>query len=201
MQKIKIGLVDDHKIVLDGLLALLQNNDATTVLALVLEHKIDLLVTDIMMPELSGRQLAALIKDHCPEVKILALSISCDADMIQEMIQESSISGYALKNISKEDFLHGIEVIANGGVYFSKEVLEELQRTSSKDNKAHDVWLTDREIEIIKLIEQEKNNKQIASELYISERTVETHRKNIFRKTGTSSALGIVKYAYEHKLI
>ena len=76
-----------------------------------------------------------------------------------------------------------------------------MSRASDIKKKNEEAHLTAREIEIIKLIEKELSNKQIAEKLFLSERTVETHRKNIFRKTNTSSVIGLVKYAYEHKLI
>ena len=80
-------------------------------------------------------------------------------------------------------------------------MLDELQRRSKRKKQKEEAHLTGREIEIIRLIEKEYNNKQIAGTLFISERTVETHRKNIFRKSGTNSVIGLVKYAYEHRLI
>jgi DNA-binding NarL/FixJ family response regulator len=80
-------------------------------------------------------------------------------------------------------------------------VLEEMNRFSQRKKQKENARLTEREIEIIRLIEKEYNNKQIANTLFISERTVETHRKNIFRKLDTGSVIGLVKYAYEHKLI
>jgi DNA-binding NarL/FixJ family response regulator len=80
-------------------------------------------------------------------------------------------------------------------------VIEELQKVSNRKKENEEAHLTDREIEIIRLIEKEYSNKQIAETLFISERTVETHRKNIFRKTNTNSVIGLVKYAYEHRLI
>ena len=91
--------------------------------------------------------------------------------------------------------------IAAGGIYFSEEVLKELEKQSHIKKETEEAQLTQREIEIVRLIEKEMGNKEIAEALFISERTVETHRKNIFRKTQTNSVIGLVKYAYEHKLI
>lgn len=209
--KVRIGLVDDHQIVLDGLLALLHDiehveiafatTDATKVLALLQVQIIDLLVTDLMMPVLSGAALAKAVRKAFPEIKILALSMNDDGELASDMVADSEIEGYALKNISKEDLLNAIEGIANGGIYFSDEILDAMDKVSTRRKNIEAAKLTTREIEIIKLIEKEFNNKQIAEALFISERTVESHRKNIFRKTQTSSALGVVKYAYEHKLI
>ncbi len=127
--------------------------------------------------------------------------MSGQGDLVNEMINDADISGYVLKNVGKQELVKALEKIAAGGIYFSEEVIQELQRSSEKKKQIEDAHLTDREIEIVRLIEKEYNNKQIAEELFISERTVETHRKNIFRKTGTNSVIGLVKYAYEHKLI
>ena len=127
--------------------------------------------------------------------------MSGQGDLVNEMIEDADISGYVLKNIGKQELITALEKIASGGIYFSDEVLDELKRTSDRKKQNEEAHLTGREVEITRLIEKEYNNKQIAVTLYISERTVETHRKNIFRKTNTNSVIGLVKYAYEHKLI
>jgi two-component system, NarL family, nitrate/nitrite response regulator NarL len=210
-RKIVLGLVDDHQIVIDGLLSLIQGHEqfsfafATTEPATVIDRieksPVDILLTDVMMPVLPGNQLAKLVKHKFPAVKILALSMSGQGDLVNEMINDADISGYVLKNIGKEELILALEKIAAGGIYFSEEVITELQRASIRKKQKEEAHLTARETEIIRLIEKEYNNKQIAEALFISERTVETHRKNIFRKTNTNSVIGLVKYAYEHKLI
>ena len=210
-EKITLGLVDDHQIVIDGLTSLLKGHDnfkfafattdSTEVVDRLTDTPIDVLLTDVMMPKLPGNQLAKQVKDKYPGVKILALSMSGQGDLVSEMIENADISGYVLKNIGKQELVKAIEKIAGGGIYFSEEVIDELQRSSNRKKQNAEAHLTDREIEIIRLIEKEYNNKQIAETLFISERTVETHRKNIFRKTNTNSVIGLVKYAYEHKLI
>lgn len=211
MKKISLALVDDHQIVIDGLMSLLKGHDtfrfafATTNPAEVIqrmeETPVDILLTDVMMPQLPGNQLAKQVKEKFPNTKILALSMSGQGDLVNEMINDADISGYVLKNIGKQDLTKALEKIAGGGIYFSDEVIDELQKASQRKKQKEDAHLTGREIEIIRLIEKEYNNKQIAEALFISERTVETHRKNIFRKTNTNSVIGLVKYAYEHKLI
>lgn len=209
--KIRIAIVDDHQIVIDGITSLLENNHNISIVAtatsgldmlqIMQSAKVDILLTDIMMPAINGQDLAKKVKEHFPEIKILALSMSGQGYIVNKMIEDADISGYILKNIGKEELLHAIEKIYNGGVYFSEEVLNELQHFTSLQNENEMVHLTVREIDIIKLIEKEFSNKEIANQLFISERTVETHRKNIFRKTGTGSVIGLIKYAYEHKLI
>lgn len=209
--KIILALVDDHQIVIDGLLSLLKGNDkfsfafATTypgeVLKKLAEQPVDILLTDIMMPGMPGNLLAKQVKEKFPATQILALSMNGSAELVNEMINEANISGYVLKNIGKQELVEALEKIANGGIYFSEEVLTGLQKKLPEKKVNSAAHITDREMEIIRLIEKEYNNKQIAEALFISERTVETHRKNIFRKTNTGSVIGLVKYAYEHKLI
>ena len=210
-EKITLALVDDHRIVIDGLISMLKGHNtfqfafATTdpreVIEKLHEQPVDVLLTDVMMPGLNGSMLAKNVRESFPNIKILALSMSGEGDVINEMINDADISGYVLKNIGKQELIRAIEKIASGNVYFSEDVIEELKRTSMRRKQNEDAHLTDREVEIIRLIEKEYNNRQIAEALFISERTVETHRKNIFRKTNTNSVIGLVKYAYEHKLV
>jgi two-component system, NarL family, nitrate/nitrite response regulator NarL len=209
--KISLGIVDDHQIVIDGLLSLLKDEPgfkfvfATTSSKEVLDKlksmPVDILLTDVMMPELPGNVLAREVKKTFPAIKILALSMNGEGSLVNEMINDADISGYVLKNIGKKELVKAIEKVANGGIYFSDEVIEELQKVANRKKENEQAHLTDREMEIIRLIEKEYSNKQIAEALFISERTVETHRKNIFRKTNTNSVIGLVKYAYEHRLI
>ena len=209
--KIRLGIVDDHQIVIDGLKSLLHGHDQFEVLiectqplemmGLIGKKHIDILLTDVMMPGMNGAELARAVHQKFPDIKILALSMSGQGDLVNQMIEDADISGYVLKNIGKKELIKALEKISGGGIYFSEEVLEEMTRASEKKKENEEVNLTAREIEIIRLIEKEMSNKQIAEQLFLSERTVETHRKNIFRKTHTASVIGLVKYAYEHKLI
>ena len=207
----KLAIVDDHQIVIDGLRSLLKGHkeyeiilESTRPEQLVQElrqHQPDLLLTDVMMPTLSGVDLARQVKKEFPQIKIIALSMNGEGSLVNQMIEESDISGYLLKNIGQTEFLKALEKVAAGGIYFSDEVLQEMLKASERKKETEESHLTNREIEIVRLIEKEYSNKQIAEELFLSERTVETHRKNIFRKTKTNSVIGLIKYAYEHKLI
>ena len=208
---INIAIVDDHQIVIDGIKSLLEDQPGFRIVActtspqhmleLLNSQPVDILLTDIMMPEMNGQELAKKVRKQFPGIKILALSMSGQGDIVSEMINDADIAGYVLKNIGKEELTTAIEKIAAGGIYFSDQVLDELDRFSNSRKEKEEAHLTQREVEIIGLIEKEMSNKEIADTLFISERTVETHRKNIFRKTKTNSVIGLVKYAYEHKLI
>jgi len=210
-KKITLAIVDDHQIVIDGLKSLLHGHDQFEVLiectqpmdmiSLLEKRSVDILLTDVMMPGLNGAELSKLVHQKFPAIKILALSMSGQGDLVNQMIDDADISGYVLKNIGKQELIKALEKISAGGIYFSEEVLHEMTRATEMKKENAEVHLTAREVEIIQLIEKELSNKQIAEKLFLSERTVETHRKNIFRKTNTASVIGLVKYAYEHKLI
>ena len=209
--KIYLAIADDHQIVIDGLKSLLQGYDHFEVVlectqpqlmpSLLEKTKVDILLTDVMMPVMNGAELSKAVHRQFPGIKILALSMSGQGDLVNQMIEDADIAGYVLKNIGKQELITALEKIYNGGIYFSDEVLNEMTKASERKKESEEAHLTTREIEIIKLIEKEHNNKQIAETLFLSERTVETHRKNIFRKTKTSGVIGLIKYAYEHKLV
>jgi two-component system, NarL family, nitrate/nitrite response regulator NarL len=208
---LRIAIVDDHQIVIDGLQLLLEDktrfkivstaNSGAQMLKQLKTEDVDILLTDVMMPGMNGYELAKEVKKKYPQLKILTLSMSGQAALVTQMVEDADINGYVLKNIGKQELITAIEKIAAGGTYFSQDVLDELTKQSVIKQENEEVHLTEREIGIIRCIEKEMSNKEIAETLFISERTVETHRKNIFRKTKAGSVVGLIKYAYEHKLI
>lgn len=207
-QKVRVFIVDDHQMVVDGIQSLLANhseivisgqtNHPLKVLALLSENPTDILITDVQMPDMNGIELTQQVKQAFPQIKVICISMHSDRFVISEMIK-SGISAFILKNMGKEELITAITQVANGKNYFSEDITKEMMNSFS--DKKSEGRLTQREIEIIKLIEKELSNKQIADKLFISERTVETHRKNIFRKTATQNVVGLIKYAYSHQLI
>lgn len=209
--KIKIAIVDDHQIIIDGLVALLNKhpllnilvtaNDGKQMLELLKTNDVDILLTDVMMPGMNGMQLAKAVKERFPAIKIIALSMSGQGDIVEEMINDADIAGYILKQTNAEELANAIIKINNGGIYFQAEVLAQLTIQANIKKNIADAHITQREKQLIVLIEKEFTNRDIASKLCISIHTVETHRKNIFKKTGTNNILSLVKWAYEHKIL
>jgi two-component system, NarL family, nitrate/nitrite response regulator NarL len=168
MNRIKLAIIDDHQIVIDGLLSLLEGHpsfevvctttDPGELLQLLDAGSVDILLTDVMMPAMNGAELARLVRQKFPSVKILALSMSGQGDVVNAMIEDADIAGYVLKNIGKQELLKALEKIAAGGIYFSEEVLQEMTRASQRKKENDEIHLTEREIEIIKLIEKEYSN-------------------------------------------
>lgn len=205
----KLFIVDDHQIVVEGLRSLLNDEPEYTIVGscnrplevedMLAACDVDILLTDINMPEMTGVELTRVIKRRFPKIKILALSMFGDRQIIKEMI-DAGISGYILKNTGKAELMEALHKIANGQSFFCEEVTNEMMKALKSEDSLGG-HLTNREVEIIRLIEKELSNKKIADLLFISERTVETHRKNIFRKSGTQSVVGLLKFAYDRKLI
>ena len=208
---IRLAIADDHQIVIDGLCAALKNFPFLSVVAThtngiaLLEslkiNPVDILLTDVMMPGISGLELAVAVRKNFPGVKIIALSMSGSGLLVEEMIQKAAIEGYLLKHCGIEELTKAIQNVFQGEHYFQETVLDELSKYNLLKGEITAVRLTSREKEIIALMEKDCGNKQIADSLFISVRTVETHRKNIFRKTGTNNLLSLVKWAYERKIL
>ncbi len=209
---IHLGILDDHQIVIDGLKLLLQNdskfeitaeaNSAEEMLELLRQKKIDVLLTDITMPHgMSGYDLSLLIKKQMPHIKILALSMSEEGSTITKMIEKAQIDGYIPKAAGQKELLTAIDQIAQGGKYFSADILQQYELYKTIRNENEEINLTLRELQIIECIIKHYSNKQIADELFISGRTVETHRKNIYRKTNTKGEASLIQFVREHKLI
>jgi DNA-binding NarL/FixJ family response regulator len=148
-----------------------------------------------------GYEVALQIKKEFPDIKVVALSMNGDGLLVVQMIENAGILGYLLKTTDKKELVLALETFSQGEPYFSKEILSELQtyKKIKKENEA--IHLTSREIDIIKCIAEDLTNKQIAEKLFISECTVETYRKNIYRKTNMHSAIGLIEFAKKRKII
>jgi two-component system, NarL family, nitrate/nitrite response regulator NarL len=207
-ESLKILLVDDHIMLLEGINNLLEHQSGIKVVAkasggdhaiqLLKEISVDLIITDLHMPGMDGVALFSYVKHNHPLVKTIVLSMHDEVHIVKELLR-SGVHGYVLKKDTHTELLKAIQEVRNNKIYVSSEVnkvlVEDLQNDGEKP------LLTTRELEIVRLIVKEFSNKQIADQLFISERTVETHRKNILRKTRVGSVVGLIKYAYANKLV
>ena len=208
IETMKIVLVDDHSILLDGLKKLIQEDDMLTVLDAVDnlpdairsidKHKPDLVITDYNLGEHDGLSLVQKVKRILPNTKFIVLSMHDESHLVKEILKEG-IHGYVLKKDTKDELLEAIYAVRAGKMFLSNDINSMLVKSLYEPDEGK--LLTSREREILQLIAKEYSNKDIAEELFISERTVETHRKNIFRKTKTNSIVGLIKFAYANNLI
>jgi len=205
MKKHSVLLVDDHRILLEGVKSLIQSPFEVKATAasgreaidLLKNQEFDVLVTDYQMPELTGLELVKVARAAQPDIKIIVLSMHDDPSLVKELLR-SGVLGYILKKDTHKNLTDALAKVIEGKRFLSDEIAELLINNSEEEDKG---VLTTREEEILKLITKEFSSRQIAEILFISERTVETHRKNILKKTGATNLVGLVKYAYANKLM
>ena len=203
-----VFLVDDHAILLDGLTNLLDKEDdlkiigtatnAEDALIYLKDNKVDLLITDQNLPGMDGLELIKQTRSLYPQIKVIMLSMHDESDIIRSVLSEG-VDGYVLKKDSHFELKLAIQSVFQNEVYLSKELNKIL--ISALDQNVEKIILTEREKEILIMITNDLSTKEIAEKLHISSRTVESHRKNLLRKTGSNSVVGLVNYAYKTKLI
>jgi DNA-binding NarL/FixJ family response regulator len=221
MDQTRVLLVDDHQLIIDGLRGFIETNAAYVVvgeantgteairLASVLNPHVILM--DIEMPEMSGIQACLEIKKINPAVKIIIVSMHNEKQLIKKLIDQGA-DGYLLKNSQQSEVMEAIEKVLKNQSYFSQEVtLSLLDKSPTKNNDAagtgrdlslqHISQLTEREIEILKLVAQGMTNKEIGDTLSISHRTVDTHRTNLMKKLDVTNVAGLIRFAFKQGLI
>lgn len=209
MTAIKVLLADDHQVIREGLRMLLNAQDGVEVIGeadsgrkiIALLQKIvpDVIVMDVSMPELNGIDATARIRKDYPSVKILALSMHTDRRFIEGMLKAGA-SGYLVKDCAATELVSAIELITTGDIYLSPRIAGKIVKRylihSQISTKATGgETLTSREREILQLIAEGNDSKQIAFELCLSPKTVETHRRNIMEKLNIHNVAKLTKFA------
>jgi len=218
MSKIKVLLADDHKIIRIGLRGILEREEdmevvgeaesGSEVLDMLQQTVTDVVLMDIDMGRSNGTETTRKVRAMFPDVRVLALTMHEEAEHIIYML-EAGASGYLLKNVGRDELLSAIRTVVQGNSYFShtvsatllKAITDLKSKPSSTAKQASGSPLSDREIEVLKLIAQEHSNGEIAEKLFISIRTVDTHRRNILEKLQVKNTAGLVKYAIEKAII
>ncbi|ANH80787.1 DNA-binding response regulator [Niabella ginsenosidivorans] len=207
-QQLTIAIVDDHPIVIEGLKNLLASEKYFMIISFTTGRELqaylksgiaDVILLDIVLPDINGLELCKDIKKKRPETVILAISNQTERSMIVQMLQNGA-SGYLLKNASADELLDCIERGMKGEPALCNGARAIMSRPSPND------WegipsLTKREKEILKLIADGFSSTDIADKLFLSQLTVETHRKNIIQKFQTNNMFSVIKLAMEHKMI
>jgi DNA-binding NarL/FixJ family response regulator len=211
---IRIVIADDHKIFRDGFKLLVKNQsklelvgeagDGRELLYIVAKEQPDVVITDIQMPIMDGIEVCKQIRKTYPHMQVIALSMFNDDNLIVDML-EAGAKGYLLKNTNREELLTAVTIVYEGSTYYCTATSNKLARliAESKFNpgRTHTpIKISAREKEIIQLICEQNSNKEIASKLGLSIRTVESHREKIQEKLNVKNSVGIVVYAIRHKL-
>ncbi|HET8859720.1 response regulator transcription factor [Marivirga sp.] len=210
---IKVLLVDDHRLIRDGIRFYLekQGDDISIAgeasdgkQALIFLEKnpeaVDIMLTDISMPEMNGVELATEVNKKFPTIKIIALTMIKDSQYVKQMLQAGA-SGYLLKNAREKDIVDAVKAVYAGETYYAQEATKAIMDFMSKKKQDSDVIaISKREKEVLRLIIDELSNQEIADKLFISIRTVEAHKRNLMEKTGSKTLAGLVKYAINNFL-
>ncbi|MFA8298562.1 MAG: response regulator [Hyphomicrobiales bacterium] len=202
-----IVIADDHKMFLDGLTSILEKEKQLNIifqadsglkaLNYIKAHKsekIDLIITDISMPEKDGIEVNRYIKEHQSHIKTLILSMHQDAKRIGQLINDNA-DGYILKNAEKYELLNAIFTILKGEKYYSKEVQNVYSKHLFEQKEVEQTYLTQREIDVVTLIAKEYTTQEIADNLFLSKHTIESYRKNLMIKLNVKNMVGLTKYA------
>lgn len=203
-------VVDDHHLFRSGIVALLSGSPTIQVVGeasdgygaidLLKEKKVDIAILDLEMPGMNGMETCKKIQLINSDIAILILSWHCNETQLSSLL-ELGAKGFLAKDCTKEELRTAIDVMAQGGSYFSQPLGEIILKLKGKRNdtslsKERQI-LTEREQEVLECIANEYTNKEIAGQLFISQRTVETHRRNLIQKLKVKNTVGLVKYYFQ----
>jgi len=213
---IKVILSDDHKLFRDGIKSLLRSendiqviaevSDGDEVIKIIKDNIPDIVITDISMPRMNGIELTRMLSEKYPSVHVLIISMHLNESYILESVK-SGARGYLPKDSNPQELIKAIRIIHAGGTYFNQEITGIAMSGFAEKSKQNDKkkqlleHLTEREIEIIRLVAEGMMNKEISDYLSISIRTVDNHKSNILRKLNLKTSIDIVKYAIKHEII
>ena len=202
---IRIAIAEDHQSLIDGIRLLLEHeddieiigtaNDGEQLLDLVRLKRPDVVITDIRMPKMDGITATKLIKKELPYTKVLGFTMFDQEEAVAQML-DAGASGYLLKNSALKEVLKAVRAVYSGNTYFDTNIV--IHSESDTNKKAKGI-LTNRQVEILSLIAQGKTSREIADELFIGFRTVDTHRKNMIRILGLQGKGELMRYAIEKK--
>ncbi len=211
VEKKSVVICEDHAIVYTGLKLLLDQSDnfeltghaktGEELLPLLRETIPDILILDLNLPDIDGFSLLHEVRKINKRILVIILTMYQDAHLIQKA-QDEGANAYLLKNASNDELLHALKNLESDGFYLSRELnQEEMNKDLFKDEFTQKMKLTKREIEIIRLLSMGKTSHQASTVLSISPHTVDTHRKNIFRKLKINNIADLVRFAHDTKII
>lgn len=211
----KIIIADDHQLVAEGLKAIVEQNENNRVISmasngaeLLKQLEIvqpDLILLDIDMPVMNGMEALPLIKKKYPEVKVIVLTMHEEKSLVKKFTSLGA-QGFVVKSTDQDELLMAINRVIYGGQYFSSSltlnmIAQGMSPATNSDFDDKKAILTDREVEILKLIAAGMSNKEIGEKLFISHRTVDTHRTNLMKKLEVNNIAGLIRYAIKHGFV
>jgi len=209
--KIKVSIIDDHPVVIEGLRNMLATKPDIHVITVFINGRDllnempmnlpDVLLLDIKLPDVAGDELVEIIGKNYPQVKVIALTY-LDSMYFTNLMMKKGVKGYLLKTSTGEDITEAIRIVYNGGVYLAKPVEQKLLLQAFQAKKPEPIpELTKREKEVLQLLASNYSSQQIADKLYISRRTVESHRSSMLLKLKVKNSASLIKKAIELNLL
>ncbi len=208
----KIAITDDHEMVLKGIVSMLEDtpevdivgtySNAEETLKCISKDQPDVLLLDINLPDINGIDLSKMLVKKSPDLKIIALTNFEDISFVKRMLK-NGVQGYLLKNTDKLELIKAITTVLSGDLFLQKDIHKRLLSQTSKTTNDNGLSpkLTRREQDVLIAISEELTTQEISEKLFISPKTVETHRMNIMSKLGAKNSVGIIKIAIEKQLI
>ena len=211
--RIKVIVADDHRITRQGIRSLLEKEadmeilgeakDGRSAVKLAKELNPDVIIMDVCMPEMNGIIATSLIHSEFPNIKVIALSMLCDKRHVFKMLRAGA-TAYLLKHCSLNELTQAIRAVSANRTYLSQEVIDilvaECGNPSANRHSVDPPDISIRELEVLQLIVEGKTTAQIAKNLYLSTKTIETHRQNIMQKLNINTIAGLTKYAIREGL-
>ncbi len=208
----RIAITDDHEMVLKGIETMLLDTeeinvvgpykDANDTLKNIIKDAPDVLLLDINLPDINGIDLCKQLLKNNPDLKIIALTNFDETSFVKRILTNGA-QGYLLKNTDKNELLEAIKTVVSGEQYLQRDIQKKLlfQAVGKTTNSTLLIKLTRREKEVLQAISEELTTKEISEKLFISPKTVETHRMNLMSKLGAKNSVGIIKIAIEKQLL
>jgi DNA-binding NarL/FixJ family response regulator len=168
----------------------------------LIENQADLVISDLQMPEMNGLELTSILHEQYPQIRVLILTIDDEPYKIRQAVAAGA-SGYLLKDTDKAELEEAIQRLYRGLPYYSEKVLKLITSEKSNNGLAGNelAQLSNREIDVLKLIAQEYSTNEIAEKLFVSVNTIESHRKSLIKKLDAKNVVGLIKFAMRYKLV
>lgn len=212
MMRKKVVLADDHQFLLDGIMTILKEIPSVEIVATaqngfelmdaVARQKPELVILDLNMPGYDGLQCLKKIKNNFPQIKVLILTNYSQPDLVED-VQKMGADGYLIKNSSAAELKEAVVAVLSGEKYYpaANELKSVADDSYFFDEFLKKYQLTKREVEIIRMVCREMSTKEIATQLYLSELTINTHRRNVFRKLDIKNVAGLMNFAKNNQLL
>lgn len=205
----KIAIVDDHNLFAEGLKSIITDwrydcsvdtySTPSSFLSLIDEINYDIIMLDLSMPEMDGFEVSEKLNLKKESINIIIISMHAEPAFVLPAIQKHNVNGYLLKTDSKSEIIQALDMVSKGKTYFSDIIKQVVKKSNAHDHQA--LWFTSRELDILRLLEDGLTSIEIAEKLNIHKSTVETHKKNMLKKSKAGNTIKLIKIARDQHFL